>query len=912
MAILVGTVASNNLVGTADADTITGLAGADTLRGAGGADHLDGGVGNDVIVVNTNDVVAGERLIGGNGTDILFADSSTNISAATQIIGIEYLLLDANITVTLSAAQVSAFGGIQTQGAFGWNLLAAGSGSFDFRTTTLDRLVGFVASAGADTILGGAGNEAFSGGAGADSIDAGDGNDRVVVNTNDVVAGERLAGGAGIDILYVDSNTNISTATQIVGFEYLLLDANVTATVSAAQIGAFGGIQTQGAFGWNLLAAGTGSFDFRTTVLDRLVGFVASAGADTILGGAGNEAFSGGAGADSIDAGDGNDRVVVNTNDVVAGERLAGGAGIDILYVDSNTNISGATQIVGFEYLLLDANVTVTVSAAQIGAFGSIQSQGAFGWNLLAAASGRFDFRTTTLDGSVGFVATAAADTIIGGGGDEAFYGGAGADSINAGDGNDRVMVNTNDVVAGERLVGGAGIDILFADSDVNIAAAAAITGFETLLLDANVSVALAASQVAAFRIIEAEGAFGWNLFAANTGTFDFRKTTLGGSIGFVGTTGADTIRGGAGDEAFRGGAGADSIDAGAGNDTVSLNTADVVGGERLVGGAGMDVLFADTDVNISAAAAITGFETLLLDANVSVALAASQVAAFRIIEAEGAFGWNLFAANTGTFDFRKTILGGSIGFVGSGGADTIRGGAGDEAFLGGAGADSIDAGAGNDTVALNTADVVAGERLAGGAGMDVLFADTNVNISAAAAITGFETLLLDANVSVALATSQVASFKIIDAEGAFGWNLLAANTGTFDFRRTVLDVSVGFVGSTGGDSILGGSASERFDGGAGADTINPGDGADTLLGGTGDDVFVLVAGQADGDRIADFAGAGAAGGDRLRFEGFGANASFAHVGGGLYEIRVGGVAVETFTLVAAGAVANNSDAVFV
>ena len=776
-------------------------------------------------------------------------------------------------------------------------------------TVARNNLVG---TADADTITGLAGADTLRGAGGADHLDGGVGNDVIVVNTNDVVAGERLIGGTGTDILFADSSTNISAATQIIGIEYLLLDANVTVTLSAAQVSAFLGIQTQGAFGWNLLAAESGSFDFRTTTLDRLVGFVGSAGADTILGGAGNEAFSGGAGADSIDAGDGNDRVVVNTNDVVAGERLAGGAGIDILYVDSSTNISAATEIVGFEYLLLDANVTVTVSAAQIGAFGSIQTQGAFGWNLLAAGSGRFDFRTTTLDRLVGFVGSTGADTILGGAGNEAFSGGAGADSIDAGDGNDRVVVNTNDVVAGERLAGGAGIDILYVDSSTNISAAAQIIGFEYLLLDANVTVTVSAAQIGAFGSIQTQGAFGWNLLAASSGRFDFRATTLDRLVGFVGSTGADTILGGAGDEVFSGGAGADSINAGDGNDRVVVNTNDVVAGERLAGGAGMDVLFADTHVNISAAAAITAFETLLLDANVSVTLAASQVSAFRIIEAEGAFGWNLFAANTGTFDFRKTTLGDSIGFVGSNGADTIRGGAGDEAFRGGAGADSIDAGAGNDTVALNTADVVAGERLAGGAGMDVLFADTDVNISAAAAITGFETLLLDANVSVTLAASQIASFKVIDAEGAFGWNLIAANTATFDFRKTILDASVGFVASAGADRILGGAASERFDGGAGADTINSGDGADTLLGGTGDDVFVLVAGQADGDRIVDFAGAGAAGGDSLRFEGFGANASFAHVGSGLYEIRVGGVAVETFTLVTVSGVANNADAVFV
>ncbi|WP_148239786.1 beta strand repeat-containing protein [Methylobacterium oryzihabitans] len=65
--------------------------------------------------------------------------------------------------------------------------------------------------------------------------------------------------------------------------------------------------------------------------------------------------------------------------------------------------------------------------------------------------------------------------------------------------------------------------------------------------------------------------------------------------------------------------------------------------------------------------------------------------------------------------------------------------------------------------------------------------------------------------------------------------------------------------------------------------------GADTLIGGEGEDVFVLRAWETEGDVIQDFAGAGAAGGDRLEFRGFGAGAFLTHeAGGDLYTIHAG------------------------
>jgi hypothetical protein len=95
------------------------------------------------------------------------------------------------------------------------------------------------------------------------------------------------------------------------------------------------------------------------------------------------------------------------------------------------------------------------------------------------------------------------------------------------------------------------------------------------------------------------------------------------------------------------------------------------------------------------------------------------------------------------------------------------------------------------------------------------------------------------------------------------------------------------------GDDVLSfsGGGSAIFDGGPGADV---------MIGGAGRDRFILRPGEAQGDRIEGFAGAGTWGGDWLVMEGFGAGAALTHQGAGLWRVNYAdaGIAVaETFTL---------------
>lgn len=96
--------------------------------------------------------------------------------------------------------------------------------------------------------------------------------------------------------------------------------------------------------------------------------------------------------------------------------------------------------------------------------------------------------------------------------------------------------------------------------------------------------------------------------------------------------------------------------------------------------------------------------------------------------------------------------------------------------------------------------------------------------------------------------------------------------------------------------SATGNALANVIKGNKGANLIDGGAGSDTLTGGAGNDVFVLKAGQANGDVISDFAGNGSAAGDSIRFDGYSAAATLTNIGGNQWRI-VDGSNVETFTI---------------
>ncbi|CAO4165309.1 calcium-binding protein [Methylorubrum extorquens] len=119
-----------------------------------------------------------------------------------------------------------------------------------------------------------------------------------------------------------------------------------------------------------------------------------------------------------------------------------------------------------------------------------------------------------------------------------------------------------------------------------------------------------------------------------------------------------------------------------------------------------------------------------------------------------------------------------------------------------------------------------------------------------------------------------------------FGTNGADTTTGTAG--GDLIDGQLGndlINGNGGADKLYGGAGNDRLSGGAGNDLLQGGKGVDALYGGAGNDTFAFSKADFDvslgakpQDFVWDFEGAGVAGGDFLRFSGFGADSTLTKV----------------------------------
>jgi Ca2+-binding RTX toxin-like protein len=95
-------------------------------------------------------------------------------------------------------------------------------------------------------------------------------------------------------------------------------------------------------------------------------------------------------------------------------------------------------------------------------------------------------------------------------------------------------------------------------------------------------------------------------------------------------------------------------------------------------------------------------------------------------------------------------------------------------------------------------------------------------------------------------------------------------------------------VGSYSGLELLlrGMGGTDTITGGGGNDLIDGGGGVDSLTGSGGADTFVFRPGETNGDVIHDFNGAGAGALDTLRFENYGAGATFTQIDATHWQIN--------------------------
>lgn len=286
----------------------------------------------------------------------------------------------------------------------------------------------------------------------------------------------------------------------------------------------------------------------------------------------------------------------------------------------------------------------------------------------------------------------------------------------------------------------------------------------------------------------------------------------------FNGTTGNDTITGGAGiDDTISGFAGddvlgttgspsdKDRIDGGSGNDTLFGGDGD----DQLIGGSGNDSLDAGSgDDSLDG-----GPGNDILD---------------------GSFGNDDLIGGTGD----DTLTGGGFGdntLDGGDGNDSILGGTTEDLITGGSGNDSIDGGSNNDTIdGGDDNDTIAGgtgsDSITGGLGDDVLDGDDqNDRIDGGA---GADTIDGGSgNDDLIGGTGD----DFLDG-GGFGDNTLDGGAGNDSILGG--DTEDTITGGTGNDNIDGGNNNDTIDGGDDNDTVAGGTGDDTITGGLGDDVL--------------------------------------------------------------------------
>lgn len=491
---------------------------------------------------------------------------------------------------------------------------------------------------------------------------------------------------------------------------------------------------------------------------------------------------------------------------------------------------------------------------------------------------------------------TSLGDTLNGGLGDDKIYGGAGDDILTGGGGNT------------DLLDGGFGDDtyLVYAASDKPQEGGGTEKGIDT--------VKTTLSQYTLGQNVE-------NLVYIGSGTFSGTGNTednvmmlgaAGGSLSgqdgndiLQGAAGADSLSGGDGDDIARGGDGKDTLRGNNGNDTLFGDLGDDLikgddgndvlnggsGFDKLYGGAGNDVL--DGGDGKDQMYGGTGDDIYYVD------LASDTVVEYG---GEGTDTVYTGLANYVLSDYVERII-----FTGTG-SFTVTGNASNNYFGGSANGDSMTGLGGDDTYVVNHVSDTVVEAADGGSDLiETTLATYSLganieNVTYTGPLTGSKGFTGNGNALANIITGGSAADRL---DGKAGADTLVGGGGNDTFvvenagdlvielagqgRDRVLsqinytltdNVETLQLSTSKGLSGTGNALDNTLIGNAGANVLDGRGGADTLTGGAGNDVFIFQHNEAAGDLVTDFAGAGANGGDVLRFTGFGVGAYLTQVAG--------------------------------
>ncbi|MBG9386900.1 calcium-binding protein, partial [Caenimonas aquaedulcis] len=619
--------------------------------------------------------------------------------------------------------------------------------------------------AGLDSITGSEGNDVLGGMGADDTLLGGDGNDTLIGDEGD----DNIDGGAGISdtAFYRGNFADYVITYDAATHEYTIIDQSPgrdgTDVVKGVEtFNFFDGPKT---FGQLVPHAGDGLVLSGTPSNDTLFG---GAGLDSITGSEGNDVLGGMGADDTLLGGDGNDTLIGDEGD----DNIDGGAGTsDTAFYRGNfaeyvITYDAATH----EYTIVD------------------QSPGRDGTDVVKSVE-TFNF----FDGpkTFGQLVPHAGDGLVLSGtpSNDTLFGGAGLDSIIGSEGNDVL----GGMGADDTLLGGDGNDTLIGDEgDDSIDGGAGLS--DTAYYRGNFADYVITYNAATrdFSIADQSPGRDGTDTLRNVELLNFQDGPRNVPLVRNGTSGNDSIVGGAEAEAISGLAGNDTLSGGAGDDTLK----GAAGDDRLDGGTGINRLEGGLGIDTASYAGATAGVV------VSLASTAAQVTG------GGGIDTLLSIENAVGSDFNDTLTGNGV-------ANRLDGGMGDDSLNGAGGADTMAGGAGNDRYSIDDA----GDTL-----IELAGEGTDTAISRVSFTLGPH-----------LENLTLAGLANIDGAGNELDNLLVGNA-----------LANFLSGLEGNDRLLGGTGDDILDGGQGADTLTGGAGADTFR-------FSTVPVKYVADRITDF-----------------------------------------------------------
>ncbi|MEM1431452.1 MAG: Ig-like domain-containing protein [Pseudomonadota bacterium] len=796
----------------------------------GAANQNITGASGDANTIRIGSLTATGTIDGRTGTDTLVMGDGSSIAAAT-VIGMENLRLSNNASVTMTEAQHDAF--------------AAGTvtASANEQITISAATDGFSALAQIETYVLGAANTVSLGAAAGNltqSIAGSTGDDKLTFG-NAAYTGTLNGGGGTSDTVVLNDGTDLSGAT-LSNFENLSMSDGATATLAAAQFGAFQGGTIAATGTQTLTVTGDGDFTTLAGIETYLIRDDTTNTRTITLGG--DHAV--------VDADLPADIITFNVGTLTFTGLLAGRGLTDVVQLGNGADISSAT-LSSVENVTIDAGATVSMSEAQHDAFRTITATGTNGI-VIASATDGFTTDETVESYTLGVANEVTLGTSAG----------HLSQDVTGSSGNDTLTLGAAAYTGSLDGAGGSGDTLVLVDgSDIS---GATVSAFENLTIAADATVTMNADQLAQFTgTITAPGAEtvtvigdGDFVTLANIETFnvtgdetdDARTITIAqADVDVAATATSDAVVFDTGALTYTG----TITGEGSVNDTVLIHDGGDISGATL---SNIEVLWLDDDASATVSAgqyaqiqneAITanGTETLNIVGDGDVTLSGDTVETYtfgddstdaRTVAISAPNSANISA--TEATDAITFALNGGSAFTGSFTADgttanIVQIGATGASIAGGtlSGFTNLST---VGTLALTTsqANAFTGTITAAGAADTLAFASTGTLAGTnLGAIETFSTV------------SGGAETITLSAASADGKSLVAADAGSDAFVAT---------GSAGAQAVTGSAGGDTLDGGAGNDTLAGGAGSDSLIGGVGDDAFRGSATDLNGDTISD------------------------------------------------------------